>query len=151
MVYKIKIILNEKEKIIDEELPGHFTLELFNQLSGYAKELILNDNGGKFKAKLKKFDISKDKTFGHDWHFEINDNSKYLLLDTLKEYIKKQWGHFRYSLIGDDFKIDFEDVSDELVYPEYRKEKICSLFKIKAKGESLILIEKIFRINKNGT
>jgi hypothetical protein len=145
MNYKIKIILNEKEKILNEEISGQFTLELFDRLSEYAKELIINDDGGKFKSKLKKFDISKDKTFGHDWHFEVNDDSKSLLLDTLKEYARKQWGHFRYSLIGDDFKIDFEDVSDEMVYPEYTKEKICSLFKIEAKGKSLNLIKAIAR------
>jgi hypothetical protein len=148
MRLQTKIILNEKEKILNEELPGQFTLELFDRLSEYSKELILNDDGGKFKAKLKKFDISEDKTFGHDWHFIVNDRSKSLLLEVLREYFKKQWGHFRYSLIGDNFKIDFEDVSDELVYSEYTKEKICSLFKIKAKGKSLILIEKIFGINK---
>ena len=75
MELKIKITLNGVEKTLGEEPQGQFTLEFSDQLSKYARELVINDDGGKFKDKLKKFDISEDKIFGDEWHFEVNSHS----------------------------------------------------------------------------
>jgi len=144
---KTKIILNGKE-ILLEDSAQQLTLEFFDLLSKDLKELVINDDGGdEFKSKLKEFDISDDKTFGNDWHFAINEKSKPLLSEVLRTCTQKQWGHFRYSLIGKDFRIDFEDVSDEVVEPEYAKEGIISLFEIKSSGSNLGLIESLFETN----
>ena len=138
-----KIILNKRE-ILLEDSPQQLTLEFFDLLSRDLKELVINDEGGEeFKSQLKEFDISEDKTSGNDWHFVINEKSKPLLSEVLRTYTQKQWGHFRYSLVGKDFKIDFEDVSDEMVEPEYAEQGIKGLFEIEASGNNLDLIESL--------
>jgi|SRR3989344_2961680 len=141
---KTKIILNGKE-ILLKDSAQQLTLEFFDLLFKDLKELILNDDGGEFKSKLKEFDISEDKTFGNDWHFIVNDRSRSLLGEVLRSYTQKQCGYFRYSLIGKDFRIDFEEVSDIVDYPEYVKEEIDTLFEIDAKGHALESIKELLR------
>jgi len=145
-----KIILNRKVIFLNENSKGQLALKFFNLLYKIAKEIILNDDGGEeFKHKLKEFDISKDKTFGNDWHFTVNNKSKELFKKVLMKYSKKQWGFLKWSLIGDDFKVDYEEVGDEMVYPEYAKKGIYNLFKINAKGKSLEVIEMVLRGNSD--
>ena len=141
---KTKIILNGKE-ILLKDSAQQLTLEFFDLLFKDLKELILNDDGGEFKSKLKEFDISEDKTFGNDWHFIVNDRSRSLLGEVLRSYTQKQFGYFRYSLIGKEFRIDFEEVSDIVDYPEYAKEEIDTLFEIDAKGHALESIKELLR------
>ncbi len=142
-----QITLNNKTIFLSEDFRGELTLEFFDLFYRYSKELILNDDGGKFKAKLRKFDMSEDKKFGNDWHFIVNEKSRALLSEVLREYSQKTWGLFRWSLIGKDFRIDYQDVSDEMVFPEYKKKGIFNLFTIKAKGKSLGLIKELLNTN----
>jgi hypothetical protein len=144
---KTKIILNKKE-ILLEDSSQQLILEFFDLLQKDLRKLIMNDDGGeKFKNKLKEFDVSEDKEFGGEWCFIINEKSRSLIDEVLRHYIEKQWGHFRYSLVGEDFKISFEEVGDELVFPEYAEDGIVGLFNIEAKGKNLELIESLLEKN----
>ncbi|MEA3329978.1 MAG: hypothetical protein U9Q06_04515 [Nanoarchaeota archaeon] len=142
-----KIILNGKE-ILLEDSPEQLTLEFFDLLFRDAKELVINDDGGeKFESRLEEFRINKGETFKGKWYFVVNEKSRSLLSEVLLHYSKVQWGFFTFSLIGDDFKINFQDVSDEMVEPEYAKQGILGVFEIEVKGKSLELIESLLETN----
>lgn len=139
-----KIIMNKENEILSDKLGYKISVDLIDLLSKDIDELILNDDGGNFKDRLKEFDISKDKEFGNDWHFTFNEKSEDLIKEVLKYYFDKQWGYLKWSLVGKNFKIDYTETGAEISYPEYNEEDIQDLFKITAEGENLDRIKKIF-------
>lgn len=142
MEFNTKIEINGKIFYINEEENGSIAADLFNIVEFITKEFIINDDGGDFKRKLKQFDISPDKQFGNKWHFEINDSSRPLIEEVLEYYFLKQWGHLKFTLIGETFEINYEEQGDP-IFDE--NSQLTNYFKITAKG---IVLRKIINYFK---
>ncbi len=142
-----KFSINGKIIYLVEPKDESIGQNLFNSLLEFSQEFVMNDDGGKFKKQLSKWDISQDKTFGRFWHFKINLESKKIMPKVFDYYLN--WGHWFWSLKGKDFKIEYQECGDEITYPEMSiegpngKMSIYYDFKVEARGDSLKIIKEV--------
>ncbi len=111
MIYNVRIKLNGKVFFISEPKEKSIEIELFDLFLNGANEFSINDDGTKYRKKLEKFDISKDKQFGNVWTFKVNKNSKPILKKVIRQY--STWGHGKWILIGKDFSISYKECGDD--------------------------------------
>tara|TARA_B100000315_G_C14434637_1_gene521804 strand:- start:480 stop:932 length:453 start_codon:yes stop_codon:yes gene_type:complete len=106
-------INNQNPFYIEQPKNVNIPLDIFNHFIEKSKEFIINDDGevAETKEALKKFDISKDKEFGNDWHFIVNKDSRELIKKTIKAY--DDWGHMWWILKNNNFEIKFVECGDE--------------------------------------
>ena len=149
--FNTKITLNGKIFHIHEKL-GEKCIDdkLFYKFIDSAKSFTLNDNGAApevnytecagLKGELKNFDISLDKDLGHEWEFEVNDNSRALIIKAFEAY--KPIAHTKWTLRGSDFRISYIEADD--MYDLMGKPP-CDHVIITAKGSALENINSIFQ------
>lgn len=136
-----KITLNKHVIYYHEPKEANIGKNILNELIDLSEEFILNDDGGKLKKKLSKFDISKDKKFGRFWTFKVNKESKDLIIKAFEQY--QTFGHLMWTLIGKDFVIEYEEAGDEIETKNNDEDGVYNKFRITAKGEPLKKIQRI--------
>ena len=95
-IYDVKVNINGKDLYILEPRNKSIEIELFEAFINIGKIFSINDDGSKYKNKLKDFDISEDKKFGNIWKFKVNKDSILVLKKVIRQYIN--WGHLRWKL-----------------------------------------------------
>jgi hypothetical protein len=141
-----RVNLNGKRIFLQEIEAKSIMWRLFSKLVEPSEEFMMNDDGGKFKKQLSKFDISEDKVFGRFWNFKVNGESKILLKKVFEYYAEKLWGHWAWSLKGKDFIVEYQECGDPIQKDSYDpegEESIYNDFKINAKGDPLKKIKEI--------
>ena len=101
---QILFFAEPKDKSLEEEF--------FNLFIDKSDKFILNDNGEEsgLKNELNEFDVSPDKEFGHEWHFEINEKSKPIIKKVFESNLTR--GHRRWTLEGGDFSLTYIECGD---------------------------------------
>lgn len=153
-IYDVKLNLNGKELYFSDKKDKPIEIVLFEELAELGRIFSINDDGSKYEAELKEFDISKDKEIGNIWDFKVNKDSIPILKETIRQY--SDWGYLQWKLKGDDFFIDYEEWSDES-HQEFKetgpsgKETVIKIINIKATKEVLqkiyLIIDKYEKFN----
>ncbi len=136
--YNTKVELND-QIIFLADSNGELEEKLFYLFINKADKFILNDSGKDrgLKTELQQFDISPDKETGHEWTFEVNKNSKEIIIKTFKSY--RTYPHLKWALIGKNFFVDYKECGDEawLMDGPNGKETVDNFFKIIAAKDGL--------------
>lgn len=145
--FNTKIELNGQVVFLAEPKDKSIEEEFFKLLLDKSRTFILNDNGDEvgLKNELEEFDISSDKELGHEWHFEINEESKQIIKKTFKSNLTR--GHRKWILEGENFSLVYVECGDmyDLIDGPSGSKTVYNDFVIKAKGKILDDINSILK------